>query len=1225
MVMVEKKDGSIRLCIDPVDLNKSIKRPHYPIPTLDDVTSKLHGAKVFTKLDARSGYWSILLSDDSSYLMTFSTIYGRYRFKRMPFGIISAQDEFQRRMEDAFEGLEGFEIIIDDMIVYGNTQEEHDERLAAILERALVKGIRFNEEKCEFSVSRVKYFGHVISSEGMQPDPDKIRAINNMPSPSCREELQTLLGMINYLAKYIPSLSTKNKKLRDLTKADPFIWEEEHTQILEDLKSSIVSNTPFFNHKSNNVELIVDASSHGLGAHLVSEGKVTAYASRSLSKTEQKYSQLEKELYAIVFGCKHFHHYLYGRHVEVTTDHRPLETVVANPIHKAPPRVQRLMLQLQPYDLSLKLRPGSEIPVADALSRLHLGDADPTLEESLDVYVHQVVRNLPAKKVVTPTEWVNSMVMVEKKDGSIRLCIDPVDLNKSIKRPHYPIPTLDDVTSKLHGAKVFTKLDARSGYWSILLSDDSSYLMTFSTIYGRYRFKRMPFGIISAQDEFQRRMEDAFEGLEGFEIIIDDMIVYGNTQEEHDERLAAILERALVKGIRFNEEKCEFSVSRVKYFGHVISSEGMQPDPDKIRAINNMPSPSCREELQTLLGMINYLAKYIPSLSTKNKKLRDLTKADPFIWEEEHTQILEDLKSSIVSNTPFFNHKSNNVELIVDASSHGLGAHLVSEGKVTAYASRSLSKTEQKYSQLEKELYAIVFGCKHFHHYLYGRHVEVTTDHRPLETVVANPIHKAPPRVQRLMLQLQPYDLSLKFRPGSEIPVADALSRLHLGDADPTLEESLDVYVHQVVRNLPAKKVVTPTEWVNSMVMVEKKDGSIRLCIDPVDLNKSIKRPHYPIPTLDDVTSKLHGAKVFTKLDARSGYWSILLSDDSSYLMTFSTIYGRYRFKRMPFGIISAQDEFQRRMEDAFEGLEGFEIIIDDMIVYGNTQEEHDERLAAILERALVKGIRFNEEKCEFSVSRVKYFGHVISSEGMQPDPDKIRAINNMPSPSCREELQTLLGMINYLAKYIPSLSTKNKKLRDLTKADPFIWEEEHTQILEDLKSSIVSNTPFFNHKSNNVELIVDASSHGLGAHLVSEGKVTAYASRSLSKTEQKYSQLEKELYAIVFGCKHFHHYLYGRHVEVTTDHRPLETVVANPIHKAPPRVQRLMLQLQPYDLSLKFRPGSEIPVADALSRLHLGDADPTLEESLDVYVHQVLIEKFTKGDDTNTGANIFH
>ncbi|KAK2711256.1 hypothetical protein QYM36_012440 [Artemia franciscana] len=114
-------------------------------------------------------------------------------------------------MEDTFEGLEGFKTIIDDMIVYGDTQEEHNKRLAAILERTLVKGIQFNEEKCEFSVSRVEYFGHVISSEGMQPDPNKICAINNMPSPSCQEELQTLLGMINYLAKYIPSLNKEQK------------------------------------------------------------------------------------------------------------------------------------------------------------------------------------------------------------------------------------------------------------------------------------------------------------------------------------------------------------------------------------------------------------------------------------------------------------------------------------------------------------------------------------------------------------------------------------------------------------------------------------------------------------------------------------------------------------------------------------------------------------------------------------------------------------------------------------------------------------------------------------------------------------------------------------------------------------------------------------------------------------------------------------------------------
>ena len=119
----------------------------------------------------------------------------------MPFGIISAQDEFQRRMEDALEGLDGFAVIIDDLLVFGSTLEEHNKRLVAVLERARAKGIKFNKAKCSFCVTSVTYFGHVISEQGMQPDPDKLEAINNMPTPSNSEELATLLGMLNYLAK----------------------------------------------------------------------------------------------------------------------------------------------------------------------------------------------------------------------------------------------------------------------------------------------------------------------------------------------------------------------------------------------------------------------------------------------------------------------------------------------------------------------------------------------------------------------------------------------------------------------------------------------------------------------------------------------------------------------------------------------------------------------------------------------------------------------------------------------------------------------------------------------------------------------------------------------------------------------------------------------------------------------------------------------------------------
>ncbi|KAK2720481.1 hypothetical protein QYM36_004385, partial [Artemia franciscana] len=389
--------------------------------------------------------------------------------------------------------------------------------------------------------------------------------------------------------------------------------------------------------------------------------------------------------------------------------------------------------------------------------------------------------------VSEPTDWVNAMVMVEKKDGGVRLCINPVDLNKAIKRPYYPVPSFDDAVAELDGAAVFSRLDARSGYWILPLSTRSSYYTTFSTIYGRYRWKRCPFGLVIGR----------------YQNTINDILVYGKNREEHDQRLSAVLRRAREKGIRFNSEKCEFSKDKVKYFGHIISRDGIKPDPEKIRAIQDMPSPQSKEELQTLLGMLNFLSKYIPDLSSKNKPLRDLTKATDFRWETDHEASMKEIKSCISENLAFFDHKCKVVELKVDASKRGLGAELSSNGKIVGFASRALSTTEQNYSQLEKELYAIVFGCKHFHHYIYGRKTIVTTDHRPLENILSRPLHTAPARLQRMMIQIQPYDIEVHYSPGSDIPVPDALSRLHLPDVDTKMQNDIEVFVHTVMKSLP--------------------------------------------------------------------------------------------------------------------------------------------------------------------------------------------------------------------------------------------------------------------------------------------------------------------------------------------------------------------------------------------------------------------------------------
>ncbi|KAK2705982.1 hypothetical protein QYM36_016114 [Artemia franciscana] len=354
----------------------------------------------------------------------------------------------------------------------------------------------------------------------------------------------------------------------------------------------------------------------------------------------------------------------------------------------------------------------------------------------------------------------------------------------AIKRLHHPMPTFDEAVLKHAGAKYFTKLDARHGYWSLELDEESSELTTFNTPYGRYKFKRMPFGLISAQDEFQRRMEEAFEGIKGFSVIVDDIIISGRTDEEHDSNVRSALIRAREKCVKLNLQKCVFKSDSTPYFGHIISEAGIHPDQRKVRALKEMRIPSTKDELQTVLGMMNYLARYIPNLSSLNQPLRELANQREFKWEEEHNSAFTNIKKSICESLSFLDPTSENIELQVDASKFVLGATILQNGKTVSFASRSLNRTEQNYSQIEKELYATLFGCLHYHQYLYGQKFIVVSDHKPLQVVLNRPISKSSPRLQRMLLKIQPYDFTEIFRPGKEIPVADALSRLYLPEED---------------------------------------------------------------------------------------------------------------------------------------------------------------------------------------------------------------------------------------------------------------------------------------------------------------------------------------------------------------------------------------------------------------------------------------------------------
>ena len=208
-------------------LNESVCRERHPLPVVEQVLAQLTGAKLFSKLDSNSGFWQIPLSPESALLTTFITPFGRFCFHRLPFGITFAPENFQKRMLSILSGVERVLCMMDDILVHGKTQEEHDSRLQEVLQRIQRSGLTLNKEKCFFSLPEVKFLGQVIDSEGIGPDPDKVSAIRQVPEPTNMGDVRRFLGMVNQLSKFSPNLAERTQPLRDLlSKRNMWIWGE---------------------------------------------------------------------------------------------------------------------------------------------------------------------------------------------------------------------------------------------------------------------------------------------------------------------------------------------------------------------------------------------------------------------------------------------------------------------------------------------------------------------------------------------------------------------------------------------------------------------------------------------------------------------------------------------------------------------------------------------------------------------------------------------------------------------------------------------------------------------------------------------------------------------------------------------------------------------------------------------------------------------------------------
>ncbi|KAL3978677.1 hypothetical protein ACER0C_019739 [Sarotherodon galilaeus] len=508
----------------------------------------------------------------------------------------------------------------------------------------------------------------------------------------------------------------------------------------------------------------------------------------------------------------------------------------------------------------------------------------PKVKEELNRMEQQGV----ISKVEEPTDWCAPMVVVPKRTGKVRICSDLTELNKYVMREKHPLPSVKHTLGQLAGAKVFSKLDANAGFWQIPLSRDSSLLTTFITPFGRYCYNRLCFGISSAPEHFQKRMARILEGLEGVLCQMDDVLIWGTSQAEHDERLRKALVRLQEAGVTLND-KCEFSKNRIKFLGQVIEASGVSADPDKVHAVSSMDEPSNISEVRRFLGMVNHLGKFLPHLAEKTRPLRDLLKkSNLWSWGPQQQQAFDGIKKELTT-PPGLALYDPNAETWVsaDSSSYGLGVVLLQRHadlgwKPVAYASRALSATEQRYAQIEKEALASTWACEKFAEFLIGKTFHIETDHKPLVSLLGSKgLDELPPRIQRLRMRLMRFSYTISHVPGKDIATADVLSRAPVGDTTEGLpEEEINLYVESVIASLPATEPrlrEIQTHQDNDSILSQLK----KFCVEGWPDKYSIERVFQPyLPFSGDLTVHngllLYGSRIVIPTSLRADILSKL-------------------------------------------------------------------------------------------------------------------------------------------------------------------------------------------------------------------------------------------------------------------------------------------------------------------------------------------------------------
>lgn len=369
------------------------------------------------------------------------------------------------------------------------------------------------------------------------------------------------------------------------------------------------------------------------------------------------------------------------------------------------------------HDHHIPLLPGSKPP---SIRPYHYG---PTQKNEIEKAVQKLLQSRFIRHGRSPFSF--PILLVRKKDGTWRLCMDYRELNAITMKDKYPIPLIDDLLDELFGAQYFSRLDLRAGYHQIRMHPANVEKTAFQTHDGHYEFLVMPFGLTNAPATFQNLMNDIFKPFlrKCVLVFFDDILVYSKSWEDHLSHLHLVFDLLRKHQLYVKKQKCSFGQSKVEYLGHIVSRDGVAADPTKIQAILNWPIPSNVKELRGFLGITGYYQKFMPGYGKICQPLYHLTKKDGFHWSSDSQAAFQQLKQIMTSpqviTLPDF---STTFELECDASGNGIGAFLQQRGRPIAFTSQALGPRNQAFSTYERELIAIVHTIKKWQNYLQGRH-----------------------------------------------------------------------------------------------------------------------------------------------------------------------------------------------------------------------------------------------------------------------------------------------------------------------------------------------------------------------------------------------------------------------------------------------------------------------------------------------------------------------